>query len=296
MKVKNKMETMNTQMNPNPKAAASAQPMALDHDLHIHSQLSLCSSDPAQTPARILQYAKENGLREICLTDHCWDESVPHCMSFYREQGIAHLCRALPLPQADGIRFHFGCETDLNKYMELGLSPDHMDRFAWIVIPTTHLHMVGDALDEKDTQLDRLADLYVRRIDAVLRMDLPFHKTGLAHLTTSLLAQGRWEEHMTVLDSIPDATFRELFERAARLGMGIELNINVEDYREDELERVLRVYRIAHDCGCRFYFGSDAHHPEPLFTGGAKKRFAVLAALLDLHESDRFRPAYDDGL
>ena len=56
------MKTMNTQMDPNPEATVSVQPMALDHDLHIHSQLSLCSSDPAQTPARILQYAKENRL------------------------------------------------------------------------------------------------------------------------------------------------------------------------------------------------------------------------------------------
>ena len=32
----------------------------IDHDLHIHSHLSLCSHDDAQTPARILEYAKDN--------------------------------------------------------------------------------------------------------------------------------------------------------------------------------------------------------------------------------------------
>ena len=32
-----------------------------DHDLHIHSSVSPCSGDPAQTPRRILRYAEENG-------------------------------------------------------------------------------------------------------------------------------------------------------------------------------------------------------------------------------------------
>ena len=30
-----------------------------DHDLHIHSTLSVCGNDPKQTPERILAYAKE---------------------------------------------------------------------------------------------------------------------------------------------------------------------------------------------------------------------------------------------
>ena len=42
----------------------------VDNDLHIHSQLSLCSSDPEQTNERILEYAEENGLKTICLTNH----------------------------------------------------------------------------------------------------------------------------------------------------------------------------------------------------------------------------------
>lgn len=46
----------------------------VDHDLHIHSHLSSCSRDPEQTPERILQYAKENGFKTVCLTDHYWDK------------------------------------------------------------------------------------------------------------------------------------------------------------------------------------------------------------------------------
>ena len=34
----------------------------IDHDLHIHSHLSLCSHDEEQTPARSLEYAVKNEL------------------------------------------------------------------------------------------------------------------------------------------------------------------------------------------------------------------------------------------
>ena len=47
-----------------------------DHDLHIHSKLSSCSKDERQTPTRILQYAQDNGLNTVCVTDHLWDDVV----------------------------------------------------------------------------------------------------------------------------------------------------------------------------------------------------------------------------
>ncbi len=37
----------------------------VDQDLHIHSQLSICSGDPEQNTERILAYAKAYGLKHI---------------------------------------------------------------------------------------------------------------------------------------------------------------------------------------------------------------------------------------
>ena len=48
-----------------------------DHDLHIHTQLSLCSGDPEQNKDTILNYGIENGMTTLCLTDHMWDSRVP---------------------------------------------------------------------------------------------------------------------------------------------------------------------------------------------------------------------------
>ena len=56
----------------------------IDDDFHIHSFLSDCSRDPAQTSERILDYARQNGLRTICLTNHFWDEKIPGASDWYR--------------------------------------------------------------------------------------------------------------------------------------------------------------------------------------------------------------------
>ena len=71
-----------------------------DHDLHVHSYLSLCSEDPEHTNERILQYAEENGLTSLCLTDHFWDEAIPGALGeFYQKQTVPYIRQALPLPQ-----------------------------------------------------------------------------------------------------------------------------------------------------------------------------------------------------
>ena len=123
------------------------QTFQMKHDFHIHSQLSSCSRDPEQTTARILQYAEENGFTDICLTDHYWDEDIPGASKWYMPQNTPHLMEAWPLPQSDRVRFHFGCETEMDKYGTIGLSERKMELFDFIIIPTTHLHMADFTID-----------------------------------------------------------------------------------------------------------------------------------------------------
>lgn len=95
-----------------------------DHDLHIHSSVSPCGGDPCQTPERILQYAADNGLKTICLTDHYWDETVPAPYGTGAGVSTAALKSVLPLPQKEGIRFLFGAETDMDRDLTVGVGPD----------------------------------------------------------------------------------------------------------------------------------------------------------------------------
>jgi histidinol phosphatase-like PHP family hydrolase len=264
-----------------------------DNDLHIHSQLSSCSGDAEQTTDAILAYAKENGLTTICLTDHYWDEQVPSkaadCgwFSWYAKQDTAHIREALPLPQCEGIRFLFGCEAELDRYLTLGLSLTAFDMFDFVAISTTHLHMQQFTCRGDEDKAER-AELYRRRLEAVLDLDLPFHKIGISHLTCGQIYT---DHHTEVLDCITDEQFRTLFAKAAARGVGIELNFNgaalKAPERAAERESVLRPYRIAKAEGCKFYFGSDAHHPAHL--ASEKKKAEAIIDLLELTEEDKFR-------
>ena len=255
----------------------------IDHDLHIHSKLSLCSNHPEQTPSAILEYAQRLGLRHICLTDHYWDDAVPGASDWYKAQNYAHIEKALPLPKADGITFDFGCETDFDKHMTLGIGKEAMEKFDFIIVPTSHLHMTGFTIEKSMKSAAERAKFYMERNHALLDMDLPFEKMGLAHFTCSLMDRGCDEKSNVILDMITDAEFSEFFTRAASKGIGIELNTPLIKSSDDA---ELRPYKIAKACGCKFYLGSDAHTPKDLLA--ALARFEAITNALDLTEDDKF--------
>ncbi len=260
----------------------------VDNDLHIHSGLSLCSDDPLQNAERILQYAKDNNLKTVCVTDHFWDETVDGASNWYKMQDYSHIAQIKPLPQTDGIKFLFGCETDLNCNLTAGISKDKCAEFQFIIIPTTHFHMKGFTLKEEELQsANTRAKAWVNRLDAVLNMDLPFHKVGIAHLTCGLIAPTK-EEYLDTLRLIPESDMIRLFKKAAKLGVGIEINAFDMLFKYGGQDIVLRPYKIAKECGCKFYLGSDSHHPD--FFDDALRAFNKAIDLLGLTEDDKFLP------
>lgn len=268
----------------------------IDHDYHIHSTLSLCCHDPEQTKENILRVAKEQGLKKICMTDHFWDENVPFwdalasgASQWYSQQNFAHLSEILPLPKDNEVEFVFGCECDMDKYMTLGLSKESYNKFGFIVISTTHLHMKGLVM-EKTATLEERAEAYVKRLDAVLDMELPFHKVGIAHLTAIHIANANketaHEDHIKVIDMVSDSDYIRLFTKSAERGCGIELNFPIAKYNSEEIEHILRPYRIAKACGNKFYMGSDAHSVAAMTSNRA--RFSAYIDALELNETDKF--------
>ena len=259
----------------------------VDHDYHIHSFLSECSSDPEQNTGRILQYAKENGLSRICLTDHYWDTAVDGASKWYQPQNFEHISKALPLPQDTRVQFFFGCETDMDQYTTVGIPKERWDDFSFIIIPTTHLQMRGFTIAEEDANSHkRRAQLWIDRLDAVLDMDLPFEKVGIAHLACRLIDNRSRADYLHTLRLIPSAEMERLFVKAATRSCGIELNQSDMSFSDEEADEVLRPFRIAKACGCKFYLGSDAHHPSTF--QNAKKIFQRAVDLLSLTENDKF--------
>ena len=255
----------------------------IDNDLHIHSFLSSCSGDENQTPENILKYAKENGLSHICLTNHFWDENVPGASAWYAPQNYTHLASALPLPTDKDVRFSFGCEADMDKALTLGIARDTFDKFEFIIIPTSHLHMSGFTIENNVLSAKDRAEYYMRRNNALLEMDLPFSKMGLAHFTSPLMAYNSETTRDEILNCISDSELYAFFDKVSNAGMGVELNISVADAAS---EIVQRPFRIARECGCKFYLGSDAHNVGNL--QGAMSKFAAIINALELDESDKF--------
>lgn len=258
---------------------------AIDHDLHLHSQLSLCSNDPQQTADALLAYGEREGLSHICVTDHYWDENVPGASGWYAAQNFAHVQGILPLPKSDACKFHFGCEIDMDRFLTLGISDKTMDAFEFIIVPTSHLHMSGFTIAPEDVSVVRRAELYMQRNHALLDMDLPFEKMGLAHFTCSLMAKNCEGSRDDILNAIPDADFAALFARVAKSGMGVELNVSLTDPQSAD---TMRPYHIAKEQGCKFYLGSDAHHPAGL--DAARARFEAVIDALELYEEHKFKP------
>ena len=258
-----------------------------DHDYHIHSCLSLCSNDGEQTPGRILEYALENGPKRICITDHFWDSAVPGPSDWYARQDMNHILASKPLPSADGVEFLFGCETDMDKFCNLGISRECFDNFDFVIIPATHLHMTGFTITPEDKSDNaKIAELCIDRFDKLLDIDLPFHKIGIAHPACTLINNRSYADYLATLDMIPDEAFERVFRKAARVGCGIELNMFDIDVKDEDVDTVYRMFRIAKDVGCKFYFGTDAHHPYEF--KNAKAIFDRAVTILGLTEADKF--------
>ncbi len=278
----------------------------VDHDIHLHSFLSACSVDPEQTAEAILKYGEENGYRYLCMTDHGWSEHIPCKMGFYesphkkianlpyrkskdgRDDGFylqktSHVREILPLPQGETTKFYFGVETDMDEDGTLGMGGEDFSIFDFVIVPTTHLHMFPFRSVGASTEA------YVTRMNHLLEMDLPFDKIGIAHLACSLIApNGLWHE---VLDGVTDAQYIDMFQKVARCGAGVEINADDFDFSKktpEEVHSVLRVFRFAKECGCRFYLGSDAHHPGELRP--ARAIFENAVRELALTEADKFCP------
>ncbi len=261
-----------------------------DHDLHIHSYISPCASEherSMQTTERILDYAEANNLNTICVTDHFWDENVtppfgPEYVDVYSFKRISSI---KPLPQRENIRFLFGCEAELHADGRISISEERIDEFDFIIVPTTHFHNGYVLTPEEAVDTKSRAKAWVKKFELLLNANLPFHKVGVAHLTTTLVAP-TLEQLFEVFKLIPDAEMERLFKRSAELGLGIELNVDGMNYIGEEAELMFKPFVIAKECGCKFYCGSDAHTNFGLDrTKGVLERGLKI---LNLSENDKF--------
>jgi histidinol phosphatase-like PHP family hydrolase len=145
----------------------------INHDYHIHTFLSSCSKDPAQTPDAILEYAIRNDFDSVCLTDHLWDRAVPGASRWYEPLDLDNLRKSLPLPKNDKVKVFLGCETEFCGGKKLGLSRENFEQLDFVLIPINHMHMIGFVRPTNVVSIDQMIQLIPQRLEELLALDLP---------------------------------------------------------------------------------------------------------------------------
>ena len=258
----------------------------IDHDMHIHSLISPCAgNDPRQTKEAILAYGISSDMRLLCIADHIWDEKAPsRSRNLWLNCGndMAKARSILPLPQSKHCRFLFGMEVDMDLDGQIAVSPGEMEKLDFLVFAPSHLHLNGFSVPaDLDPSPEVHKKLYMERMDRLLSMDIPFHKSGLAHPTCSLACKA---DPVGMFDLISDREYEAMWTRVRDKGMGIEINIG-KQYTPEELERIMRPYRIAKAVGCKFYLGGDTHTPDEM--RGLVRKFQKHIDILGLTEEDK---------
>lgn len=262
-----------------------AKPFPTDHDLHCHSTLSRGTGDPRCTPGAMFRLAHKMGFKTISLADQMWDPAAPGAQGVYLEQPPAKVLMARHFASIEGIRALVGCETDYAGGSTVGVTKKSAALFDFIVIPPNHMHLNGFVRPDGIDTPEKMAQLFVRRLDELSRLDLPMEKVGVAHLTGSVLyPEGRVSD---VIRCIAREDVRPIFLRYAERGAAIELNADAFGELREHPDEILRLYRMAKECGCRFYCASDSHRIDGL--GLIRRVLPEVAEMIGLSADDLYK-------
>ena len=92
--------------------------MRINHDFHIHTNLSLCAAETV-TAEHYINKAKELGLNKIGFANHMWDENIqPFLNRSYKIQTVPYnleLRDELKTLDKKGIKVYFGAEAEFEE-------------------------------------------------------------------------------------------------------------------------------------------------------------------------------------
>lgn len=234
----------------------------IDHDLHIHTHLSACCHHKdKQTPALILELAREMGLRTVGFADHVWTTADPAPSGWYKPQDRSQIDRlradlaAIETP----LRVLVGCEADMIAPGRIGLDRATAESLDFVLLACSHFHMKGFVAQPAGTEPRALADHMLAFFRAGVESGLA---TSIAH---PLLPIGFLEHFDRAVDAVTDSEFLDAFGRAAEKGVALEVTtgfLTAPSKPAFSPDTPLRFLILARRAGCRFTLGSDAHDPE----------------------------------
>lgn len=226
------------------------------HDLHIHTTLSSCCHDPLQILENIIDRSVKNGLQTIGISDHLWDslEIGESPNPWYRPQDFTHIMKIqeqLPV-DTKGLRLLIGCETEFFGTIP-AISLINKEKLDFVLAPHSHTHMKNYVLPESYTSDEQIADFLCKSFEKLISFE---RATAIAHPFFPCGYAPRLEG---IISHISDNSFGDMLTECAASGTAIEINTGMFPSSFSAPEPMLRMLRIAKECGCRFTFGTDAH-------------------------------------
>ncbi len=236
--------------------------LEIDHDLHVHTYLSACCSDPDnQRPAKILARAEELGLKTIGFADHLWVNPDLEPSNWYRPQDESQIARlrADLAAVSTSTRVLVGCESETIAPGKFGITREMAEQLDFVLLPCNHLHML-DFVEQPAS--DRPRDV----AEHLLRLFRSAVESGLATaIPHPFTAPGFMDRFDALVASVSEAEFLDVCGLAAERGVALEITRGFvppapgPDRPSWSLETPLRFLRLARQAGCTFTFGSDAH-------------------------------------
>ena len=225
------------------------------HDLHIHTNLSECSRDPLQTVENIVRYAAEHHIPTVGISNHVWDREIPGASDWYAPQDFDHILairRQIP-SDLHGVRLLIGAETEFAGG-KIALTRAHRDELDYVLVPHSHIHMVGLVLPRDRVSDRQVADYLVESfLDLVSRN----FATAIAHPFSPV---GRTPENVkAITDCISDDAFAHCFSAAREHRAAAQDERAGQDAQQQRCEYVFRNQRQQN----RQNWGND--RPETIF-------------------------------
>ncbi|MBQ7840188.1 MAG: PHP domain-containing protein [Lachnospiraceae bacterium] len=263
--------------------------MKIEHDFHIHTNLSLCAK-PTATPEYYLKTAQRLGLKKIGFSDHFWDSAFEAPNEFYRKQDYAHvsmLKTELERVQKDGVRVFWGCEAEYDPvHHGVGITEETAEKFDFILVPNSHTHMMMPK--ECYEPYQKHVDFMIQAYEEIINSNVSRYITAIAHPFDAVCCP---HDKSVLYEMISDDCFKRLFDRTAEKEIAVEINLAcVSKNTKEQIEswKALRMFRLAKECGCKFIFGSDAHSDQD---HASFANAELIAGILELKENDIARIA-----
>ena len=211
--------------------------MKIEHDFHIHTDLSICANETA-TLDNYIEIAKKLGLKKLGIANHFWDSKIDGAFDFYKIQDFSHISKLKPeIEKANtaGLKIYFGAEAEYDpNHHDVSVTEEVAEQLDFLIVPNSHTHitMPRDFYESYDKHIDFMIKAY----KDIINSKVSKYITAVAHPFCAVCCP---YDREILLNMISDDTFKRLFDETANKGIAFELNVDyMEKFKKIQMETI----------------------------------------------------------